>query len=137
MYKIIWEVYSEMADSHNLLQKDSGKYPKTQLQLIPVFYSTIERLHMMSQHSNSLATAILVHNENLLRLRTKMLPFPWQKNACKCHSTDSRQPSSPTNGHTPVLCFADIPPIFPHSSQLWSVLHIGWYCVSWGHCTHH
>ena len=35
----------------------------------------IERLHMMSQHSNSLATAtaaILVHNENLLRLCTKM-----------------------------------------------------------------
>ena len=36
---------------------------------------TIEHLHMMSQHSNSLATAtaaILVHNENLLRLCTKM-----------------------------------------------------------------
>ena len=36
---------------------------------------SIERLHMMSQHSNSLATAtvaILVHNENLLRLCTKM-----------------------------------------------------------------
>ena len=35
----------------------------------------IERLHMMSQHSNSLATvtaAILVRNENLLRLCTKM-----------------------------------------------------------------
>ena len=34
---------------------------------------TIEHLHMMSQHSNSLATttaAILVHNENLLRLCT-------------------------------------------------------------------
>ena len=36
---------------------------------------SIERLHMMSQHSSSLATAtaaILVHNENLLRLCTKM-----------------------------------------------------------------
>ena len=70
-----------MADSHNLLQKDR-KYPKTQLQLIPVFHSTIERLHMMSQHSNSLATAmaaILVHRENLLRLCTKMLQFPLAK----------------------------------------------------------
>ena len=39
------------------------------------FHHAIEHLHMMSQHSNSLATAtaaILVHNENLLRLCTKM-----------------------------------------------------------------
>ena len=38
---------------------------------------------MMSQHSNSLATAtaaILVHNENCA---PKWPPFPWQKNACK------------------------------------------------------
>ena len=38
----------------------------------------IERLHMMSQHRNSLATAtaaILVRNENLLRLCAKMAAF--------------------------------------------------------------
>ena len=42
----------------------------------------IERLHMMSQHSNSLATAtaaILVHNENLLRLCTKMAAISMAK----------------------------------------------------------
>ena len=40
-----------------------------------MLFRAIERLRMMSQHSNSLATAtaaILVHNENLLRLCTKM-----------------------------------------------------------------
>ena len=38
-------------------------------------YRAFAGLHMMSQHSNSLATAtaaILVHNENILRLCTKM-----------------------------------------------------------------
>ena len=38
-------------------------------------FTPIERLHMISQHSNSLATAtaaILVQTENLLRLCTKM-----------------------------------------------------------------
>ena len=46
------------------------------------FHHAIERLHMMSQHSNSLATAtavILVHND----CAPKWPPFPWQKNACK------------------------------------------------------
>ena len=40
---------------------------------------------MMSQHSNSLTTAtaaILVHNENLLRLCTIIVAV-WQKDACK------------------------------------------------------
>ena len=44
--------------------------------------SAIERLHMMTQHSNSLATAmaaILVHNENLLRLCTKMAAISMAK----------------------------------------------------------
>ena len=48
--------------------------------------TSIERLHMMSQHSNSLATAkaaILVHNENLLRLCTKMAAVSMAKDACK------------------------------------------------------
>ena len=39
------------------------------------------------QHSNSLATvtaAILVHNENLLRLCTKMASVSMAKDACKC-----------------------------------------------------
>ena len=43
---------------------------------------SIEHLHMMSQHSNSLATAmaaILVHNENLLRLCTKMAAISMAK----------------------------------------------------------
>ena len=42
----------------------------------------IERLHVMSQHSNSLATAtaaIFVHNENLLRLCTKMAAVSLEK----------------------------------------------------------
>ena len=51
--------------------------------------SAIERLHMMSQHSNSLATAtaaILVHNENLLRLCTKAkgcMQMLYREFACK------------------------------------------------------
>ena len=48
------------------------------------FHHAIERLHMMSQHSNSLATAaaaILVHNENLLRLCTKMAAVSMHANA--------------------------------------------------------
>ena len=46
-------------------------------------YGPIECLHMMSQHSNSLATAtaaILVHNEGCA---PKWPSFPWQKDACK------------------------------------------------------
>ena len=45
------------------------------LRPVVVCVYVIERLHMMSQHSNSLVTAtvaILVHNENLLRLCTEM-----------------------------------------------------------------
>ena len=49
----------------------------------------IERLHniMMSQQSDTLATAtatIVVHKEIYRSCATKWLPFPWQKDACKC-----------------------------------------------------
>ena len=78
--------------------------------LFPVFHSTIEHLHMMSQHSNSLATAMAAISENLEAVHqnaaVSMAKECVQINAL-FHSTDSRQPSSSVNGHTPpCLCTA-------------------------------
>ena len=82
--------YIYVSDNYRT-EANLGRLPVTHITPQP---SLIEHLHMMSQHSNSLATATaanLVHNENLLRLNQNGRHFHGKRMhtngllVCMCH----------------------------------------------------